>query len=328
MKKQDLIYSMSGELDIFEYRDQIIPMMEESKIMFDFASYATKEIPLVRREVEKNPNDMKLIKAIELNWLLSNRSPDEYGQVILNGRYESFSALNGRASAHELPMMSLPKIIKDYLYIEGMMLIEFDMTNAEISALAWLSSDKVLKSDIKLGVYEALKTIIDSDLRIDIPRKVVKTMIIQLIYGASHQTVIESAMKVDELTTNIIMYSINLIENRYHQAWQYLDAIAKDPYINFAGKRTEFLSSDVENGWRTTVNIAVASVISTLMKMWAVELVNLGLHVVNTVHDSVWLSVDDNTEFITLKTLVEEALKRVRGNIEVQIQASILGKKI
>lgn len=328
MKKEILIEKMSKQLDVMIYRDCIIPILNNSSIMFYFKSYAISEIPLLRFELKSDLSNDKLRKLIELNGFLSTRILDNDGQIMLNGHYKSFSALNGRASAHELPMMSLPKIIKDYLYIKDNVLIEFDMTNAEISALAWLSGDEVLRRDIEFGVYDTLKMIIDSELKTDVPRKIVKTMIIQLIYGASHKTVIESAIKMEKLTNDVVTHAINLIENRYQQAWQYLDAVAKDPYINFAGKRTQFLSSDVESGWRTTVNIAVASVISTLMKLWAVELVNEGINVVNTVHDSVWLSVDPNMDLIALKMVVEMALNKVRGSIEVHIKTSILGEKI
>lgn len=317
-----LLKDMADTLDNKEYRDVIIPQMEAHPIYLNVTRYyETEQSRLVSdyHDAQVRGADESTLKKLHRRITLSDILRAAYvtplGQAKLTGTFTSFSSFNGRATAEKVAMMSLPKSIKKYLYVEGdYNIYEFDLANAEIAAAAVVSKDEVLIEDLahEEGIYVFL---VMSALNLSLEaskefRPHGKAAIIQLTYGARAENVIKRLIK-QGMTEEKANRLVEFILERYKILWTYLDKVAHSKYIMFNGKSTKFSTNLIQP--HKLPNYAIASVVACTMKEWTC-LVNERYTVILTVHDSIWIKVKPTMLEKDVHEFIVESLNKAMHN--------------
>lgn len=338
-KQNNLIDTLAKELDNLDYRNEVVPQMEATPIYFDSRMYFIGErgsnlLEFISTVTFKSNKKAlrKVRRRIGLKDILRRADIDLAGQAKLTGHYQSFASINGRAMAKEMAMMSLPKAIKPYLYLQGEYhLVEYDMSNAEIAAAGVVSGDDVLLQDLARpeGIYRFLANLsMEKSGQNGVLRKDGKEALIQLTYGAN-PTKVKERLKESGLSEDSANHLVNAITSRYEVLWKYLDNVSKSKNLIFNGDVTRFSTEFIEP--HKLKNYAIASVVAMTLKQWAV-LVNQRWKVVNTVHDSLWLAVPKSETLAMVHSFVVEQLHNAmeQNNLllpNIQVKQNVLGGK-
>ena len=217
----------------------------------------------------------------------------------------------GRLSCEAPNMQNVPrsKLIKNlFVAPAGYKLMQFDYSQAELRALAWLSQDVYLRETYRKGqdLHDAMALKIFGENFTKEQRVAAKTVNFGIPYGRGpgsmasklHMTYGEAA---------------RIIQDWYKaapEAKSFVDAMRKSPYKNgepyttiFGRQRHYIITSENRNHVENeAVNFPISSVASDLTLLSTCEIhdallaKNLDARIVNTVHDSIVLEVRDDPE--------------------------------
>lgn len=179
---------------------------------------------------------LKLRKFLNL-WdkrLISEGTHYLSGDVLIRGKWHSYSSFTGRVTAKNLPLTSLPRRMRSYIAdVEGNELISIDIHAAELRFLAHWSNDPVLHNYFVTGKdpFSTMVTMlmIEDFLPEDSLRRLVKQVTYGLMYGAGFQTLLENTRQVHNgLNSKLLLELINKIKEQFLVAFGYLEERESD----------------------------------------------------------------------------------------------------
>lgn len=272
---------------------------------------------------EDNPifGEVKKARAMrkELDMFDNIKAKSENGKV--HTVFLPYSGLSGRMVSYNPPIQNLPSVFKEYLISsnEDEELYELDIKNAEILALAWLTSNEEIYKIIAQGkdiyVYVASQVLNCNESEVSpLQRKVMKKIVNGITYGMGSE-------RISQLLNKYQIFTVKVDKNVGEQVKEvFFELFPK--LKEYQGEQTRTTQLETALGHKFNVkpsykNISFGpqNLIALLMKKSLISLYEKGEinHVINIVHDSVWVQSDEETVVEIKKTLEENLLELTKG---------------
>lgn len=226
--------------------------------------------------------------------------------------------LSGRIISHSPSIQNLPGYWKDYILPlrEGEKVFELDIISAEILALAWLAREykiyEILSEGSDFYTYVASKIFELEESKVSKElRKVMKIIINGITYGMGGSTIADCLNKSDVSKSKISPDQGNLVKEKYFELFpkfrEYQDSQKIATTLSTALNHKFSVQANYKN-----ISFGPQNLIATLMKKTLKSLHDNDLtkHVINTVHDSLWLSCKEE-EMVQIKELMEVCLSEL-----------------
>lgn len=228
----------------------------------------------------------------------------------ITGKYRSFSAVSGRMSCRDLPLMSLPKVMYDFLQpSEGYNIWHLDFCQQEMRIASALTGCRVMQQELTAGkdVYAVLGQQFLSSESIDKCHKLGKSLLTPYLYGASEFTLKENLRKfTDEFADVNIQQKIR---TAYPELSEGLDSYASNPFIRV----TPYGNAPVFREFSTAQlrNLPIQGLGAVILKRLLIKLCSSGVRVLIPRHDEVILELP--------RTLDDESVNRVLTETASQV---------
>ncbi len=308
--KQDKIDPLREELEILLQKPTLFGMKK------DVGTYSwTKEVLEKNNYESKSIRDFKNEVDSENELLLDLKKVDQITKVI--GTYERlkgtekdgkihtnfipYSGLSGRMISHSPSTQNFPSDWKNYLKTlrEGESVIELDLKNAEVLAIAKLSEeDKILEIMDKSDFYNNVACQIfgiSEDRVTEIIRKTFKKVVNAINYGSGGAKIAEIINESGILSSELPPDQGGMIKN------EYLDIFPKVKEYQKEQASTNILTTATGHVFNLqpsykNISFGPQNLIATLMKKLLIALDEKGYtkNIINIVHDSIWVSCNDD----------------------------------
>lgn len=252
----------------------------------------------------------------------------------------------GRLSCSEPNMQNIPrnKLIKNlFIAPPEMRLVQFDYSQAELRVLAWLCQDEYLKNTYKEGkdLHDAMALKIFGENFTKEDRVAAKTVNFGIPYGRGPGT-ISKALKMSFGTAH------KLIQDWYKAApgaKQFVDKMRSlplqknvEPYTTIFGRQRHYIltNDNLNTIQNESINFPIQATASDCTVLSVCEIYNkikeLGLEnkvkIVNNVHDSIILEVEDNDELVKQivkigKEIMENVPKKYLVGLDFPFRADV-----
>lgn len=272
---------------------------------------------------ENDPIIQKLKRAQairkELDLFESLKTKAELNKV--HTSFIPYSGLSGRMVSYSPPTQNFPGTWKAYLLPlrKGEKVYELDTRNAEILALAWLTENKevykILAQGKDLYIYIASQIFSLEENEVSpLQRKVMKKIVNGITYGMGGK-------RIAKLLNTSQICKVEVDGNMGNQIKKmFFDLFPNFKDYQIAQTKTKNLETALGHEFEVVPsykNIAFApqNLIATLMKKSLIALFERGVikNVINVVHDSVWVSSDEETVMIIKEVLEENLIELTRG---------------
>lgn len=226
--------------------------------------------------------------------------------------YIPYQGLSGRIISHSPSIQNLPGYWKDYILPlrEGEKVFELDIISAEIFALAWLAMEYKVYEILSKGndfytyvaskIFELEESKVSKELR-----KLIKIIINGITYGMGENTIADCFNKSGVSKFKISPDQGKLIKDKYFELFpkfrEYQDTQKITTTLSTALGHKFSVQANYKN-----IAFGPQNLIATLMKkiLKSLHENNLTKHVINIVHDSLWLSCKEE-EMVQIKEIME-----------------------
>tara|TARA_Y100000310_G_scaffold103609_1_gene101991 strand:+ start:11167 stop:12552 length:1386 start_codon:yes stop_codon:yes gene_type:complete len=218
--------------------------------------------------------------------------------------YDLFSSKTGRPYINSgINYQQLPSQLKKVLKSkwENGKLYEIDFNGCEVrTALFCIENTKI--SNIQSDVYSYFTKIIAEKAKIKLNRKLVKNLLIPMLYGASTKTISNFAKFPEQNIKHLIrilMYEFNLkkikkdIEKQINKNQYFYNFFGRPIYENDLSKKTRLIQNYIQSTAADICHIGYSNVVNFINKN------GLKSYIVYTRHDSILIDVHpDENEYI------------------------------
>ena len=276
------------------------------------------------RKVDTSYDIMYRIKKQELflkQWhtdmkLKSKQTTEGY---LLKGSWQSFSSYTGRVNAKNMPLTSLPSIMRDYVLApEGYRILSVDLNSAELRFLAYYSGcEKMLEllysgEDLHTKNAELIMSSLSGRyvLSISQSRDLAKRYVFMLFYGASLTTIQKSLAKAFPGLTTADVQKIGVqFEKVYPELSRFL-------LLQESKEKVGTIYGDVhpiaEFTKQQKRNFQLQSSVAVVIKLLMVKLAE-NYQLIHVQHDEIWLKAPCR---LPTKKIVAEITKDLEGIVQ------------
>ncbi|AVW08702.1 hypothetical protein DA076_13560 [Lactiplantibacillus plantarum] len=249
--------------------------------------------------------------------LADNQTDD--GIVRLSGEWDPYSSYSGRFTAHEMAMTALPNAMRKYFVAPNVhgkpgVYVSFDANQMELRLLAGAAHCERLLDQFERGIdvhklFAAKLFEVDVTLVTSVMRKLAKTLIYAMLYGAGGNRLLtivnKSGLRIQRKPMEVLHYL-------YPEVEVLLRKFRCSSNIYYAMKPTR-LKARIGQEWlspSTRQNLPVQSATSLLMKQTMIELGNK-CHIVNVIHDEFIFLCEINqiqaTQLVVMQAIADAA---------------------
>ncbi|WP_313020667.1 DNA polymerase [Macrococcoides bohemicum] len=283
---------------------QILKLLEEEGLE------VTTDLHLLKQYSTQHHLYMQLYQLIKKQYFykqwvmkLQPYRTEDLKRLRLHGSWRSSTSYTGRITASKVNLTALPNAMKPYIVpsSQDSTIWSIDFVNAELRFLALYSGDKQLQKDIaeKVDIHEKIGNIIHQQfgthsVKPQSVRSIAKTFIFAMLYGAGSKT-LGSILKsggypIDNKTVKVVQSAIFI---HYESLEQYFRQVENDVYIRtFFG----YVSPLVALSKTQKRNFALQSSIATAIKLLSLIVSDLGLEIINIIHDEIWIEVSNELQ--------------------------------
>jgi DNA polymerase I-like protein with 3'-5' exonuclease and polymerase domains len=243
----------------------------------------------------------------------------ENGDVRINGKWQSFASYSGRIVSKQLPLTSMPGLMRDYIVPpKDSRLVSIDLNNAELRFLAFYGRcDPLIKKfnagrDIHHETAQLIQKSINSHaLDDEQARELAKRYTYSFLYGAGVKTIQKSLQKVFKSITSADVVTINdAFIQQYPEIQNFLHEREKSESLLTAFGEVKPVAR-FQGAQRR--NFTLQSSVSVAIKMLMETLTNHKIDIVHVLHDEAWLSIPIETN---LDSLIDEVTKGFEEKIK------------
>lgn len=235
-------------------------------------------------------------------------------------------------------MMALPGLmtpfIKSPFWSNHERLVSYDIPNAEILSLWFISKDQQLHTDItnpNETVYTKIaRHLFDSERPTSDEIKIGKKLLIAKTYGQHANSVKNDLVDSKQLLSlEQLSHFYAWFNKEYQTAWHFMANVAKDTNVWMLGKQTQHPSTSLSEYQRQ--NAVNASIMAYLLKEWAVSIANheheSGIRLINVVHDNVVVSVPETISNSSVAGYLLNLLNNAMQDTDIPLPISALTYK-
>lgn len=278
-----------------------------------------------------NPVIGLLLRKKNLDQLLKRFKDDlvplqHDGHVMLSGTWDAYASYSGRMASHQMALTALPRGMRDYYdapLVNGQpgAYVSFDENQIELRILAGASHCQLLLSQFAMGhdvhcyIAGQLFSVAEDSVTPRM-RKVAKTLVYALVYGAGDQRLRKIVQK-SGLT--VVTSPKRLFQERYPEVMRLLSKLRASKVIYYALRPTT-VPPRIGTEWLSSAsrqNLPIQSAASLLLKQVMVRLTG-ETHIVNVIHDEL-ICVCEFDQVDSLRQRVTQAYLDAADDLELAL---------
>ena len=219
------------------------------------------------------------------------------GNIRIKGKWLSFSSHTGRITAKQLPLTSLPKVMREYIVApEGTQLFSIDLSNAELRFLALYANCEPLMKKFSEGidVHSETAMLIQKQigkLALDekVTRELAKTFTYSYLYGAGPKKMLENFRKINRSVTYKEVMRITAAFNQsYPELENFLSECEDSELLLTPFGLVKPVAKFTPASRR---NFSMQSSVSVALKLLMLILTECEIKIHHVLHDEVWVEL-------------------------------------
>ena len=238
-------------------------------------------------------NNQNYLKMWEQSLLEKGAVVDQ--GILLKGTWKSFSSYTGRITARNLPLTSMPSVMRDYIVPStGQQIVSLDLDNAELRFLAHYAECGSLKEQFNRGIdvhAETAKLLrrntAEHEVNDEQARKLAKQFTYSLLYGAGRQTMTQIMEKTIHSITNAdVVALIDEFYQLYPELLAFLEERADSSQLLTPFGEIEPVAKFTRTQKK---NYALQAGVSVAIKLLMTTLAEHDIKIIHVLHDEVWI---------------------------------------